>query len=371
MVKTILKLLTHIGVLFNYNGRFKKGIEKQINQARKAMFSMMVKVYRLQLPLSMQYELFDTLVCPILTYGSEVWGYENLQDIEIFHRKFLKSTLNLKASTPDSMVYGESGRYKLEKVIINKMVNYWCRILNGKETKLCHIMYKVLRSMHYNENTNFNSPWIEKLEQIFNGIGMTNVWENEGDGFSAGYIKHAVKHKIDDTKQQEWHENMYSKKQCVFYRMFKEDLKIENYFDKLDKKDRISLVKFRCRNNNLPVVKSTYTKNEEDRYCHLCNERETGDEVHYLFKCTAFKAERQMCFQKESVSNVNVFKISRTMNYKSVSNLKKLARFAAQIMSKFTKIIKSNSDMQEATVVKSVASTRCGRIVNRPLKLDL
>ena len=37
-------------------------------------------------------------------FGSEVWGFENLDLIERLHLKFLKYVLNLKSSTPDYMV---------------------------------------------------------------------------------------------------------------------------------------------------------------------------------------------------------------------------------------------------------------------------
>ncbi len=34
------------------------------------------------LPVDIQLKLFDTMVMPILLYGSEVWGYENLDLLE-------------------------------------------------------------------------------------------------------------------------------------------------------------------------------------------------------------------------------------------------------------------------------------------------
>ena len=128
---------------------------------------------------------------------------------------------------------------------------------------------------------------------------------------------------------------MYSKKMCTVYRMFKTNFKFEEYIDKIDVKDRISLSKFRCRNNYLPIVKFTYTKVEEDKYCTLCNSRETGDEIHYLFKCTALNEERKKCFNKEHFRHVNIFTVSNIMNCKSASKLKKLSKFAKVIMSKF------------------------------------
>ena len=43
-----------------------------------------------------QFDLFDKVVVPVLIYGSEVWGFENLDLIERFRLKFLKYVLSLK-----------------------------------------------------------------------------------------------------------------------------------------------------------------------------------------------------------------------------------------------------------------------------------
>ena len=62
------------GVLFrpHYNGKHKKSIAKQVNQARKALVCMLSKVKSLRLSLDIQCDLFEKLVFPVLLYGCEV-----------------------------------------------------------------------------------------------------------------------------------------------------------------------------------------------------------------------------------------------------------------------------------------------------------
>ena len=81
------------------------------------MFNLSVNARKLSLPVDGQCELFDLLVSPILTYGCEVWGFCNLSAIELFHRKYLKYLLKLNKSTSNCMVYGETGRVKLEVIV--------------------------------------------------------------------------------------------------------------------------------------------------------------------------------------------------------------------------------------------------------------
>ena len=110
-------------------------MEKQIDQARKAMFSMLTKARRLQLPVDIQIDLFDKTVLPILLYGSEVWGSGNISDVEVFYRKFLKIILKVGKSTPNCMVYGETGKLPLQLNIFKRMVSFWLKISEDKPKK--------------------------------------------------------------------------------------------------------------------------------------------------------------------------------------------------------------------------------------------
>lgn len=48
-----------------------------------------------------------------LMYGCEILGFENVDIIERVHLKFLKTELNLRSTTPNFMMYGETGGYPL------------------------------------------------------------------------------------------------------------------------------------------------------------------------------------------------------------------------------------------------------------------
>ena len=104
----------YLGVEFNYNGSFTKAINKQVGQAKRAMFGLLAKAMKLNLSVDIQCDLFHQLVLPILLYGSEIWGYSCLNQAEIFYRKFLKRILKLNSSTPNCMVYAEVGKFQLK-----------------------------------------------------------------------------------------------------------------------------------------------------------------------------------------------------------------------------------------------------------------
>jgi len=59
--------------------------------------------------------------------------------------RFLKIVLNMKTSTPNFMVYGESGRFPLAIIIKSRMVSFRSKLILGKDRKLCFILYNFFK----------------------------------------------------------------------------------------------------------------------------------------------------------------------------------------------------------------------------------
>ena len=68
----------------NFNNTFAKAMKKQLDQGRRAQFLMLIKARNLDLPIDIQIKLFESIVCPILLYGSEVWRFQKIDMLEIF-----------------------------------------------------------------------------------------------------------------------------------------------------------------------------------------------------------------------------------------------------------------------------------------------
>ncbi len=110
---TVLEIILNIFPIwvsnFSFKCKFSRTKTFLIDQARKAMFSVIRKSRKLNLPIDLQLHLFDTMIAPILLYGSEVWGVEDVSVVDKFQLKYLKIILQLKQSTPNVMIYGELG----------------------------------------------------------------------------------------------------------------------------------------------------------------------------------------------------------------------------------------------------------------------
>ena len=54
----------------NFNNTFAKAMKEQLDQGHRAQFSMLIKARNLELPIDIQTKLYESIVCPILSY---VW----------------------------------------------------------------------------------------------------------------------------------------------------------------------------------------------------------------------------------------------------------------------------------------------------------
>jgi len=76
---------------FKYNGNFNGTRKKKLaHQSQKSLFSIYKSIRNQYIPVDLQLKLFDATVEPILLYGSEIWGYENIKIIEQVHLQFWK-----------------------------------------------------------------------------------------------------------------------------------------------------------------------------------------------------------------------------------------------------------------------------------------
>ena len=132
----------YLGVLLSNNGSFLNARKSIHDKANKAMHLLYMRINNLDLPIDLQLKLFDSTILPIMTYGCEIWGYENLQMFERIHNSFLRSITKCRNSTPLYMLYGELGRYPIEIFIKTRIIGYWTRIITGNQLKLVNMMYK-------------------------------------------------------------------------------------------------------------------------------------------------------------------------------------------------------------------------------------
>ena len=306
-----------------------------MQQGKKAFYALLTKIKKLQLPVDISLELFNQLVVPVLTYGCEVWGFCNFNSIEILQRKFIKIILGVNKCTPNVMIYGETGLYPIEHVVNMRMINFYMRIINGKQSKFSYVLYQVLRKR--SDIYNMDYRWIDHVKQELNNMGMPNLWNLHGDGFSNIYVKEAIRIRYKDIHLQKWLALKESHSYCNFYDVIKTDFTQEKYLVELNYHQRVAMSKFRCRSNYLPISSSRFVNLDDSLgsvICPLCNNQDMGDEFHYLFICPFFEDERKQCLNIVP-TYPDLFYTHNLFNSRDISQLSKLANFVDLIMKIF------------------------------------
>ena len=282
----------YLGITFYCTGNFAHTISRQILQASKAMNALMWRCAKMNLTPDLIIDLYSKMIIPIITYGSEVWGFSDLTEVEKFHRECLKRILGVAGHTASCCVYGETGSAPLSTIIGQKMTGFWLKIINGKQSKIVRFLYHLFRKKHY--NSDFVSEWLHEMHWRMEEVGMEVVWENEGQGMSSEVILSSMKVRSAILAEEQWRRCVREQRGNDIYKTFKMKLEVEPYLSAdLSRKCMRNVARFRCRSNFLPAASFERFRDEEYRpTCPMCASQR-ADEVHFLCRCPFFGNARE------------------------------------------------------------------------------
>lgn len=326
----ITDMYKYLGLTFSKSGSFLQSKKHIVQQARKATQLLLIRAKNLDLPLDLQIKLFDNTVLPILTYGCEIFGYENIEILERVHLEFLRKIGKLRKSTPKYMIYAEMGRYPLNIIVKQRMINYWTRILTGKSSKLSYQIY-----IYILKSNEINSKWINFIQSILCECGRQDLWLRQFNSIPASVGK-TVKRIMLDQFQQTWNGNLQTSSKGKNYSLFQDNIRTEAYINILQGSLVISMLKFRTANHKLPIEIGRWNGTDlQDRKCQLCHTSRIGDEFHYLLECSSFKKERKTLVDQYFFSRPNIVKYKQLLGSTNETKLINLAKFMRIIMNRF------------------------------------
>ena len=331
----IVEEFVYLGVLFTYNGKFNKTKKRLLDQARKAMFSLIQKSRRLDLSISVQLHLFNTMIVPILLYGAEVWAFEDLKILDQFQLQYCKMILKLKKSTTSCMIYYELGITPISLQAKLRLLSYWGKFVDNvnivkNASRINSIVYRTICTLHMSNVMKF--PWLSFVANTLNHLGVGMYFDNQSV-VSHKMFKHVVKSVLHDQFVQSLHNDIDRSPKCLVYKAFKKEFCFEDYLDFLPKHLSLYLLKFRLMNHKFPIETGRYHNiARQDRICHLCNNIALGDEFHYLLECQHFSTERKKNLKRYFTQFPNCYKLDQLMNSKDCNEITKLALFCKHLI---------------------------------------
>ena len=118
------------------------------------------------------------------------------------------------------MIYGEVGKLPLKFTVYSRMINYWFRLLGGKQSKLSSIMYRLLYTL--DNNNIFTSPWLAQIKSILVSSGIPFLWTHQQQiTCNANFYKQLIEKNLKDMGVQKWSNEINDTRQCSNYKIFK------------------------------------------------------------------------------------------------------------------------------------------------------
>ena len=322
----IVPNVSYLGIAFSKSGSFNAANKYLVNKGTKAMYEVLKKDRLHNLSIQCQLDIFYETVKPILLYGCETCGFGKNDIIERVHLKFCKLLLHVKTSTTNVMVYEELGRYPIDIDIKVRMISHWSKLILGNQSTISSLSYKLLYIKDF-QNENFTSASLNTIRCNLNDCGMSYIW-NLQNCISDKWLKLVSKNNVVDQFKQTWTSMIENSPKGDNNKLFKHDLKFEDYLDVLDDKEKFLLIKFRTSNHRLLIEVGRWRNiKRENRICNLCNGRNLGDEFHYLFECPSLSNERKKYFEPHFRNRPNILKFCNLMNSKSVSVLCNMRKY--------------------------------------------
>ena len=283
---------TYLGTQMTNTCSFAKATDIMYKKALKALFSVYssldVRADLKNIPLFLK--LFDSLVKPVLLYGSEVWGSAILSEnnpINKFTNKFYRTLLGVPRHTSNAGIHAELGRFPIHVNIQKAMIKYWFRLLTLPKDRLAsHCYWSLL------DCKTTTDPWLNAIKKIITSTGQYFIWEGQ-KALAASQKCVLRKHEsyvcqtLQDVSFQTIGDNISQQTKLTLFRNSKPLNKPAKYLNLLScRKNRTMLSKFRLGTLDLEIEKGRrHNIPREARVCKLCSSGSVEDEIHFILNC--------------------------------------------------------------------------------------
>ena len=268
--------------------------------------------------------LFDKLILPILTYGSEVSGFSKADNIERTRLQFCKRLLGVKIQTQNNFIYGELGRVPVRNYRLIAAIRYWFKILQCDGTKYIKLVYNVM--IEDLQNSPEKSSWAKSVKLLLESLGCGHVWIEQGVGDINMFLR-VFKQRLTDNLIQGWNEQVSNSSRANTYKLIA-NFNFKCYLDVVTvRKFRYAFTRLRVASHRLEIEAGRWHKPNrtpvEERKCLFCR-NSLEDEFHFVIECKLYQDLRQKYIKRYFWARPNIPKFIELLeseNKKTIKNL--------------------------------------------------
>ena len=239
-------------------------------------------------------KLFDSLVKPISTYGSEIWAadvinwenrdfeniiFEGKYKFDILHARFCKQVLQVSRNCTNILALAEIGRYPVIIDVCSAIINFWAHARQSPTNSLVYICSNIEEN-----STLFNYSSIVKII-LGSEVDFSCLDEDKTKNILKS-VKNNLRKKYELNFFKSINRPSAAPSKCREYNKVKKNYKCENYLtSSTPNKSYISKIRTSC--HYFPIeIGRWHNIDKNKRYCFICNNKNSiGDEKHVLFEC--------------------------------------------------------------------------------------
>ena len=239
-------------------------------KANKAKYALNNIIKLKNLPVKVALRLFDAVVLPMLTYGSEIWALNSTLDHEKWNRSstegahldFLRHILGVKRSVNNLLCCAEVGRFPINIEINHKILNFYKHIKGLPEHSTAHQTYIMDNEAKGLSKLHTCNQHITNLKNITTS-GILDLNER------------SAKKILRSSYEIIWKEKIKTSTHGTYFSKFKQNIDYENYLDHINQRSiRWSLSKLRMSDHKLMIEQGRKIRpklSQSERTCQLCS----------------------------------------------------------------------------------------------------
>ena len=237
-------------------------------------------------------KLFDSLVLPILTYASAVWGYRSYSCINAVFNRACRFYLGVGKYTPNAAIQGDMGWKTTWQHQWSCIFKNWKRLCSMPDNRLCKRVFLWANQMRNVKNyahtvrTYFSSLHLSHLASTVLVLSSNDL--------------NRLDQAVAVAEKEKWllQINRAEGNKLRTYCTFKNAFDTEPYVQSImPRQHRSALAKFRCGVAPLALETGRYTNTPiQERVCTLCNSGSIESESHVLLHCELYKDIRNDLF---------------------------------------------------------------------------
>ena len=267
------------------------------SQARKAIFTINRKLANLgDVPPKLKVHLYQSMVQPILLYGSDIWGHncQATKTLDNVFMEFLRRILKVKMTTSNHITIGEFGLIPPSVLSHINTILYCARLQAMPDDAIVKKIFVISRDLHEMGFKTWYSK-VYKLAQHYNiDIHQLRFCDE---------LKRHIKTRVKTMYIQKWHvaiRDMDKNPILRLYTEIKDTFRMEPYLiHPIKAKYRQAISKIRASSHTLEVERGRYTTPKtplHERICAFCGLVE--DEKHLIISCHTYDNERYILYNK-------------------------------------------------------------------------